>query len=81
MPFDPTTIRAQFPALQQQTDVVFLDNPGGTQIARHSLDRITAYLTQHNANHGGAFPTSQHSDAVLDEAHAAIADFYNASRP
>lgn len=81
MPFDPTILRAQFPALQQQPEVIFFDNPGGTQIARHSLDRITAYLTQHNANHGGAFPTSQHSDLVLDEAHAAMADFYNASRP
>jgi len=81
MPLDPTTIRSQFPALQQQAGVVFFDNPGGTQIAQQSLDRVTACLTQHNANHGGAFATSQKSDAVLDEAHAAMADFYHAAHP
>ena len=81
MPLDLNAIRSQFPALQQQAGVIFFDNPGGTQIARPSLDRVTAYLTQHNANHGGAFLTSQRSDAVLDEAHAAMADFYNAARP
>ena len=80
MPLDLTTIRSQFPALQQ-AGVIFFDNPGGTQIAQQSLDRVTAYLTQHNANHGGAFATSQKSDVVLDEAHAAMADFYNAARP
>ena len=81
MPLDLNTIRSQFPSLQQQEGVVFFDNPGGTQIARQSLDRINSYLTQHNANHGGAFASSQHSDAVLDEAHAAMADLYNAARP
>jgi len=84
MTLDPNTIRSQFPALRQQagaTPVVFFDNPGGTQIAQASLDRVAAYLVQHNANHGGAFPTSQQSDAVLEEAHAAMADFYNARQP
>ena len=32
-----------------------------------------------NANHEGAFATSVASDAILDEAHRAMADFYNAS--
>jgi cysteine desulfurase family protein (TIGR01976 family) len=81
MPLDLTMIRSQFPALQQHTGAIFFDNPGGTQIARQSLERVTAYLTQHNANHGGAFPTSRESDAMLEEAHAAMADFYNADRP
>ncbi|MBN2149444.1 MAG: cysteine desulfurase-like protein [Anaerolineales bacterium] len=81
MPLDPLIIREQFPALRQKPGVIFFDNPGGTQIAQQSFDRINAYLTQHNANHGGAFATSQKSDAVLDEAHAAMADFYNAARP
>jgi cysteine desulfurase family protein (TIGR01976 family) len=81
MPLDLPSIRSQFPALQQHAGAIFFDNPGGTQIARHSLERVTSYLTRHNANHGGAFPTSQQSDAVLDEAHAAMADFYNAARP
>ncbi len=81
MPLDLTAIRSQFPALSKHAGVVFFDNPGGTQISRQSLERIQAYLIEHNANHGGAFATSQRSDAVLDEAHAAMADFYNAARP
>jgi cysteine desulfurase family protein (TIGR01976 family) len=79
MPLDLSLIREQFPALIRP--VVFLDNPGGTQIAQKSLDRIVAYLTLHNANHGGAFATSMESDAVLVEAHRAAADFLNASLP
>ena len=85
MPLDLPTIRNQFPTLRQQAQMtspaVFFDNPGGTQIAQDSLERMNAYLVENNANHGGAFRTSQQSDVVLDEAHAAMADFYNAARP
>lgn len=81
MSLDLSLVRSQFPALHKHSDVIFFDNPGGTQIAQQSIDRLNAYLTEHNANHGGAFATSQNSDAVLDEAHAAMADFYNAARP
>ena len=79
MPLNLSTIRRQFPGLQRPA--IFFDNPGGTQIAQQSLNRVNTYLIQHNANHGGAFATSQESDGVLDEAHAAMADFYNAARP
>lgn len=71
------TIRQQFPSLNR--NAIFFDNPGGTQIAKQSLDRITKYLIENNANHEGAFATSIASDAVLDEAHQAMADFYNAA--
>jgi cysteine desulfurase family protein (TIGR01976 family) len=79
MPLDPSTVRQQFPSLDRPA--VFFDNPGGTQIARQSLDRVNRYLLEYNANHGGAFATSQKSDEVLHEAHAAMADFLNASSP
>lgn len=79
MPLDLFRIREQFPGLRRPA--VFFDNPGGTQIAQRSLDRINSYLTLHNANHGGAFATSLESDAVLEEAHQAMADFLNARRP
>jgi cysteine desulfurase family protein (TIGR01976 family) len=72
-------IREQFPALNRPA--IFFDNPGGTQIARPSLDRINQYLIESNANHEGVFATSIASDAVLDEAHRAMADFYNAPSP
>jgi cysteine desulfurase family protein (TIGR01976 family) len=70
-------IRRQFPALERPA--IFFDNPGGTQIAKQSLERVNKYLIESNANHEGAFATSVASDAVLDEAHRAMADFYNAS--
>ena len=79
MPLEPSIIRQQFPSLDRPA--VFFDNPGGTQIAKHSLDRINRYLLECNANHEGAFATSQQSDAILHEAHAAMADFLNASSP
>lgn len=79
MSLDIPLIREQFPSLSQKA--IFFDNPGGTQIACQSRDRMQAYLMECNANHGGAFATSRHSDAVLDEAHAAVADWLNAPRP
>lgn len=76
MSLDLALIRNQFPSLSKP--VIFFDNPGGTQIARQSLDRINHYLLECNANHEGAFATSIASDAILEEAHQAMADFYNA---
>jgi len=79
MPLDLSTIRKQFPSLDRPA--VFFDNPGGTQIAKQSLERINHYLLECNANHEGAFATSMASDVILDEAHQAMADFYNAASP
>jgi cysteine desulfurase family protein (TIGR01976 family) len=79
MSLDPTLIRPQFPSLDRPA--IFFDNPGGTQIARQSAERIQRYLLESNANHEGAFETSRKSDAILAEAHLAMADFLNASRP
>ena len=79
MTLDISAIRSQFPSLKRPA--IFFDNPGGTQIAKQSLDRINKYLIECNANHEGAFATSIASDAILDEAHRGMADFYNAARP
>jgi cysteine desulfurase family protein (TIGR01976 family) len=78
MTLDLSSIRQHFPALHRP--VIYLDNPGGTQIAQESIDRINSYLIQHNANHGGVFATSRESDALIDEARSAAADFLNATR-
>src|SRR5512139_2981906 len=78
MTLDLTAIRKQFPSLERQHPAVFFDNPGGTQIARPSLERINRYLLECNANHEGMFETSMKSDEILHEAHAAAADFLNA---
>ena len=79
MTLDVSAIRNQFPSLNRPQ--VFFDNPGGTQISRQSLGRVNSYLLECNANHEGAFATSIASDAILDEAHRAMADFYNAASP
>src|SRR5512133_592255 len=71
-------IRKEFPALSRP--VLFLDNPGGTQITQRSLERIQDYLVNMNANHDGAFETSRLSDHSILEARQAAADFLNASR-
>ncbi|TFH37461.1 MAG: cysteine desulfurase-like protein [Anaerolineales bacterium] len=79
MPLDVPALRMQFPALQG--DSIFFDNPGGTQVPQIVIDRVSAYYKEANANHGGAFSTSQKSDAIIDEARRALADLLNASRP
>jgi cysteine desulfurase family protein (TIGR01976 family) len=79
MSLSPALVRQQFPSLNRRD--VFFDNPGGTQIARHSLERMQRYLLHSNANHEGAFRTSRESDAVLQQARVAMADFLNADSP
>ena len=74
---DLTAIRSHFPALA--ADTIFLDNPGGTQVCQQTIDRLTEYYLERNANHGGAFPTSASSDASVDETRAAMADFLHAA--
>ena len=79
MTLELSTIRSKFPALKRGD--LFLDNPAGTQVAQEVLDRVNQYLVETNANHAGAFETSQASDTIIAEARAACADFYHASRP
>jgi cysteine desulfurase family protein (TIGR01976 family) len=76
--------RKYFPALNQTQDgkpVVFFDNPGGTQCPQMVIDAVSGYLVNDNANHGGAFATSLRSDAMLHDAHQAMADMLGAASP
>ena len=79
MNFDLQAVRAQFPALSKP--VIYFDNPGGTQIARSSLERIQAYLVNCNANHGGAFAASVESDAQVEAARVCHGGFLERSSP
>jgi cysteine desulfurase family protein (TIGR01976 family) len=77
-------IRGRFPALSRQhhgQPIAFFDGPAGTQVPQSVIDAIGGYLREHNANHGGVFATSVESDAMLAEAHAALADFVDAADP
>ena len=82
--FDVDALRAEFPALAREQDgrpVAFLDGPGGTQVPQRVIDAVANYYTHTNANGGGAFTTSELSDAMAEEAHAAVADFLGAASP
>ncbi len=82
--FDPLSLRAWFPALQQQVNgrpAVFLDGPGGTQAPQIVIDAMGDYLARGSSNLGGPFQTSQQTDATVVEARLALRDFLNASRP
>ena len=77
---DLSWVRSQFPALAQTVDgqpAVFLYGPGGTQVSQQVIDAISDYLKQSNANTHGAFATSQRTDLGVDNARAAMADFFN----
>ena len=77
-------LRSQFPALARQIlgqSAVFLDGPAGTQVPQPVIDAISNYLSRHNANHGGLFPTALESDALLDAAHVALAEFVGGCDP
>jgi cysteine desulfurase family protein (TIGR01976 family) len=79
---DMACVRAQFPALETQEagqPLVFFDNPGGTQVTAGVIAAVSDYYTRSNANIGGGFATSRRTDAVLQEARAAMAAMLNAS--
>jgi len=81
---DVEAVRRHFPALSLRIDgqpVVYLDNPAGTQVAQRVIDRLTEYWRTMNANQGGAFATSQRSDALLAETRTMAAAFLNARSP
>jgi cysteine desulfurase family protein (TIGR01976 family) len=75
-------IRACFPALERthnENSVAYFDGPGGTQVPRQVAEAMTGYLYHHNANTHWAYPTSEETDAALENARDACADFLNAS--
>jgi cysteine desulfurase family protein (TIGR01976 family) len=74
---DIDALRQRFPALATthgDRPFVFFDGPGGTQVPQTVIDAVAAYYRTANANHEGRFATSRRSDAIVEEAHAALAD-------
>ena len=75
-------IRADFPALERREQghaVAYFDGPGGSQVPRAVVEAMTDYLYNHNANTHWSYPTSVETDALLAEARAVYADFFNAT--
>lgn len=80
--FDVAALRRQFPALSIEDGgrpVALFDGPGGTQVPQSVIDAVGAYYRTANANHGGPFLTSRRSDAIVHEAHQAMADMLGAA--
>lgn len=82
---DVKEIRAHFPALMRRhphktgAPVAYLDGPGGTQVPEVVVQRMSEYLTQHNANTHWQYPTSAETDELIWKARQALADFLNGS--
>ena len=82
--FDLESVRSQFPAFNRTVEghpVVFLDGAAGSQVPSRVAEAVSGYLIGTNANHGGPFATSVESDAMLDAAHQAAADFLGTADP
>lgn len=79
---DIAAIRTQFPALALKADGharIYFDNPAGTQVPQQVIDRTVDCLANRNANLGGYFKTTVEAGELVDLAHQACADFYNAA--
>jgi cysteine desulfurase family protein (TIGR01976 family) len=79
--FDARAVREQFPALGRThngRNVVYLDGPGGSQVARSAIDAVSRYMNRGGANLHGAFPTSVETEEILRDTRQAVADFLGA---
>ena len=77
-----TEIRSHFPALERVHNgypVAYFDGPGGTQVPRYVVEKMSDYLYHHNANTHWNYPTSAETDAALEHARGVCAEFLNAS--
>jgi len=75
-------IRTHFPALERVHNgypVAYFDGPGGTQVPRFVVERMSDYLYHHNANTHWEYPTSAETDAAIEQAREVLAEFVNAS--
>src|SRR5215211_7199686 len=79
--FDVQAVREQFPALRRThrgRTVVYLDGPGGSQVAKPAIDAVSRYMTGGGANLHGAFPTSIETEEILRDTRRAAAGFLGA---
>ncbi|QKC99751.1 cysteine desulfurase-like protein [Mesorhizobium sp. NZP2298] len=84
MDFPIEAVRGKFPALSLSDKGrrrIYLDNPAGTQVPQAVADAVSRCLLTTNANLGGYFETTVAAQAVVDEAHQAMADFLGATSP
>ncbi|MDD5569521.1 MAG: aminotransferase class V-fold PLP-dependent enzyme [Bacteroidales bacterium] len=70
-------VRKQFPSLENEW--IFLDNAGGTQIAKQAIDRINDFYLTTNVQVGGSYAPSALATERVNQSRKAIATFVNAS--
>lgn len=74
------SIRADFPSLRREyqgAPIAYFDGPGGTQVPQLVIDAMVGYLSRHNANTHWDYPTSHETDAMIQAAREAYADFFH----
>lgn len=69
-------VREQFPSLKN--DWIFFDNAGGSQIVKHSVDRINEYLLNTNVQLGASYEISAEATERVQIANKKMAEFINA---
>src|SRR6059036_2938533 len=74
---DVAAARARFSALQ--TELVFFDGPGGTQVPDGVIDAIATYLRESNANVSGPYETSRRTERLVADARQAAGSFLGSS--
>jgi len=72
-------VLGNFPALGQGQ--VYLDNAGGSQVARQVADRLTDYLFTANVQLGASYAASAKAGAMVHAGRQALATLFNAARP
>ncbi len=82
LPFDPESIRPDFPLLQQEVNgqqLVYLDNASTTQKPEAVIDAICNYYRCDNANvHRGSYALSDRATCRFEQARLRVQRFINA---
>jgi cysteine desulfurase family protein (TIGR01976 family) len=74
--FDVEAVREEFPALGRTVGgrpAVYLDGPGGSQVARSAIEAVAGYMERGGANLHGAFVTSVETEEIIREARSSVA--------
>lgn len=74
----PENIRSYFPALQDEW--IYMDNAGGTQVARQVGERLNDYLYNTNVQLGASYDVSEQSGKRVEEAQQQWAEVLNAKQ-
>ncbi|HEY5651362.1 MAG TPA: cysteine desulfurase-like protein [Acidimicrobiia bacterium] len=74
MSFDVNDLRQRFPAIRD-SQALFFDGPAGTQVPDSVVEAVSRGLVEAASNVGGSFASSHVSEAVVQAARGAGADF------